>query len=439
MSTSTVAVPQNGSAASLEKPNPNFAFYLFLLGGIAGLTKMILYPVPFGWGYEMVTLAENLAKHSTFANPFPILATGPSAVSPPLYPFFLSLLIRLFGSTQAAALPATLANILVMAFAAALLPRVSWVLFRDAWPGVVAAVFWLFAGQLLPDWDANYTVAALLAYCALIPTAIDRDGFGVNEVLAALVGAALILLNPYSALVFGPYSAWLLVFYRPGRRKRAAIVLCIVFAVMGLTGAVWALRNARSIGSLALRTSFGITLYVSNNDCASPSLYESEQSNCYQLYAPNIDLAEAQKLKQMGEAGYDKMRLEEAKAWIHSHHEPFFRLTYARVANFWFPPLVRSTSLAMRPLALAATWLATLLSIAALAIMGIRRESSLLFIVTVFLIYPLIYYVVISDIRFRYPMLWLTFLCAGYLIVYFGRRVVPSRRRPAGILPNVSA
>jgi uncharacterized membrane protein YqjE len=316
-----------------------------------------------------------------------------------------------------------------MAFAAALLPRVARVLFRDGWPGVIAGLFWLFAGQLLPDWDSNYTVAALLAYCALIPTAIDRDRFGVNEVLAALVGAALILLNPYSVLVFVPYSVWLLVFYRPERRKRAAIVLCIVFVVIGMAGSLWALRNARSIGSFVLRTSFGITLYVSNNNCARPSLYESEQSNCYQLYAPNTDLAEAEKLKQMGEAGYDKMRLDETKAWIRSHHERFLRLTFARVANFWFPPVVRSTSLAMRPFALGATWLATLLSLAGLAIMGIRRESSLLFMGTVFLIYPLMYYVVISDIRFRYPILWLTFLCAGYLIAYFGRCVVLSRRR----------
>jgi hypothetical protein len=419
----------HGAETSVAKPNPNFAFYLFLIGGLVGLTKMALFPVPFGWGYEMVTLAQNLAKHGTFANPFPILATGPSAVSPPLYPFFLSLLIRLFGDTSAATLAATLANILAMAFGAALLPRVSWILFRDAWPGVIAGLFWLFAGQLLPDWDSNYTVAALLAYCALTPTAIDRDRFGVNEVLAPLVGAALILLNPYSVLVFVPYSAWLFVFYRPERRKRAAIVLCIVFVAIGLTGSLWASRNARMIGSFVLRTSFGITLYVSNNDCASPSLYESEQSNCYQRYAANTNLAEAEKLKQMGEAGYDKMRLEETKAWIHSHHEHFLQLTFARLVNFWFPPVVRSTSLAMRPFALGVTWLATLLSIPGLVIMGIRRESSLLFMVTVFLIYPLIYYVVISDIRFRYPILWLTFLCAGYLIVYFGRRV-PLTRRP---------
>jgi hypothetical protein len=418
-----------GAGTTVAKPNPNFAFYLFLLGGVAGLMKMMLFPVPFGWGYEMVTLAVNLAKHGAFANPFPILDTGPSAVSPPLYPFALSLLIRLFGDTHTAALIATLANILVMAFAAALLPRVAWVLFRDAWPGVVAGVFWLFAGQLLPDWDANYTVAALLAYCAVIPTTIDRDGFGVNEALTALVGAALILLNPYSVLVFVPYSVWLLVFYRPKRRKRAAIILCVVFVVIGLTGSLWALRNARAIGSLVLRTSFGITLYVSNNDCASPSLYESEQSNCYQRFAPNINPVEAEKVKQMGEAGYDKMRLEETKVWIRSHREHFLKLTYARVANFWFPPLVRSTSLAMRPFALGATCLATLLSIPALVVMGIRRESSLLLMLTVFLVYPLMYYVVISDIRFRYPVLWLTFLCAGYVIVYLGRRVVLSRRR----------
>jgi len=31
-------------------------------------------------------------------------------------------------------------------------------------------------------------------------------------------------------------------------------------------------------------------------------------------------------------------------------------------------------------------------------------------------VYPPIYYVVVSDVRYRYPVLWLTFLSAGYLL-----------------------
>jgi hypothetical protein len=45
-----------------------------------------------------------------------------------------------------------------------------------------------------------------------------------------------------------------------------------------------------------------------------------------------------------------------------------------------------------------------------------RREAVTGFIAFVLFIYPLMYYVVVSDVRYRYPVLWLSFLAAGYLV-----------------------
>jgi hypothetical protein len=45
------------------------------------------------------------------------------------------------------------------------------------------------------------------------------------------------------------------------------------------------------------------------------------------------------------------------------------------------------------------------------------------FVLAVGAIYPLMYYIVVSDVRYRYPILFLSLLSAGYFI----RQVVVSR------------
>jgi hypothetical protein len=60
-------------------------------------------------------------------------------------------------------------------------------------------------------------------------------------------------------------------------------------------------------------------------------------------------------------------------------------------------------------------WLATALSIPGLIVMARRREPVILFVAAVLLIYPLAYYFVVTDVRYRYPVLWLSLLPAGYV------------------------
>lgn len=61
-----------------------------------------------------------------------------------------------------------------------------------------------------------------------------------------------------------------------------------------------------------------------------------------------------------------------------------------------------------------AIWTITGLSLPGLVLMARRRELVTVFVVAVLAIYPLMYYVVVSDMRCRYPVLWLSLLAAGY-------------------------
>src|ERR1700742_4935239 len=52
-------------------------------------------------GFESAALAQSIADHGEFSNPFYSLNTGPSAHLAPLYPAYLALFIKVFRSDQA--------------------------------------------------------------------------------------------------------------------------------------------------------------------------------------------------------------------------------------------------------------------------------------------------------------------------------------------------
>ena len=77
-------------------------------------------------------------------------------------------------------------------------------------------------------------------------------------------------------------------------------------------------------------------------------------------------------------------------------------------------------------------WLGTIFGLPGLILMARRREPVTKFVLFVSLVYPLMYYIVVSCDRYRYPILWASHLPAGYciaaLIDWIGRvRATPAR------------
>lgn len=388
----------------------NISLLLLIFAGVVGLYDMTTHMVPFGKGFEMVALAQNLARTGSFANPFAVLNTGPSAANPPLYPFLLALLFRVCGSADLVALVATLLNILTNTFTALLLVRISEMFYDDMRPGVVAAVLWILSTRLMPCWDVGLTILLLLIFCLNSGAKVGKSGFAISALISGVLAGALLLLNPSMILIFIPWMAWS-AYHARKTMKQAIGYSCIVCGILGATGAAWEVRNHAQLGKFLIRTNLGISLYSSNNDCAEPSFIASEANNCLATHHPNTSLAEARLVASLGEVNYDRMRGDSAKAWIRAHPEQFFRLTLARIRDFWFPVpgeyLFKS----------AVIWFGTLLSIPGLLWMMRKRAAVTSFVITALVIYPAVYYVVLSDIRYRMPVLWLSFLPAGYFLV----------------------
>ncbi len=406
------AAPMAGTRPERD-PVSQICFYLFGLSVIAGIVQFS-NPVPFGPGFEMVAVGRNLAINGSFGNPFLVLDTGPTAVNPPLYPFFLSLLFKLSDTPAFVAIIATIVQIVTNALAASWLPRLTLLAIGSIVPGVFASLLWLASVRLMPAWDASYTAAGLILFCLYTASAVRTERMAGAVGVSGLLAGALLLLNPSSLFVLLPWLGYL-VFSRTYQTKRALRFGFIVLAIMCIPTACWMLRNWMVLGSPVLRTNLGMTLYVSNNDCAQPSILESGSAGCYQKNHPNEDRFQAETLRSHGEVAYDKDRVAESLHWIQSNPMRFRYLTVQRLRQFWFPQLVG----AVVPVYLI--WFGTVLSVPGLLLMAWRREAAAAFLAAVFLLFPLLYYVVVSDVRYRYPILWLSFIAAGNALYSIGQ------------------
>lgn len=401
--------PTERDPATVHAPGEQYSFFFLVLGGIAGIINMATGVMPFGEGNETYALASNLVHHGAFADPLYVLHSGPSAASPPLFPLFLALILKVFGDSNLALLVATCGTIFANAMTAALLPRVSELFFDNPIPGVIASGFWLLSAQLIPVWDVNYTTAAILAFFLLSASALSRRNSGLPGLCTGLFAGVLLLLNPMTTLIFTPWLAYLFIFRSPSL-KHAAQFCCVAVATTALVVLPWILRNHLEVGASVVRTGLGLNLYISNNDCSQTSMYEDLHNGCAARYEPNMNVKEASAVRDLGEVGYDRARLATTRVWIRNHRYRFVHLTAARFLTFWFPQKED------HPVKAVSIWIATALSFPGLILMAFRRLRITLFIFTVLAVYPLLYYVVISEVRFRYPVLCLSLLAAGYLL-----------------------
>jgi hypothetical protein len=316
-------------------------------------------------------------------------------------------LIKLFGLSPLFVLVASLSNVLANALIAALMPWLSRVFYHDATPGIFAGVLWLFSMRLLPQWDVSYTVLGLVLFLLLSAATIERTSRApLWAGLAGLIAGLLVLANPATGMVAMPWILFL-VWSRRVPFQHALRYGSVLVAVMGLCNLPWVIRNYTLWHEPVLRTNFGMTIYSSNNDCAQSSLYRNMANGCYQSTHPVLSDKESQLLKDLGELEYDRKRTADTFAWIRSHPNRFGQLTVARAIEFWFPDGLTGT--------LYAFWLSTILFVPGLIVMARRREPVTAFVLFVSLVYPLMYYIVVSCDRYRYPILWASHLPAGYV------------------------
>jgi hypothetical protein len=94
--------------------------------------------------------------------------------------------------------------------------------------------------------------------------------------------------------------------------------------------------------------------------------------------------------------------------WIRTHPKRFAVLTLRRFVEFWYPPHA------------SGIWIITSLSGLGLLLLLARKDPVGGFLVAVLATFPGIYYVIESNVRYRYPILWVSLLMAGYALAALG-------------------
>src|SRR5580692_3717044 len=384
---------------------------------------------------ESGNIAASLASGHGFSSPFRI-ETGPTAWMPPLYPWLLAGIFRVFGvRSYASFLAAVGLNILCSAFTCIPIyfagKRMSGITVA-----AVAAWLWAFFPNTILNtfesmWEAS--LAALLAAIILWATLTiekserwrDWVGYGLLWGVTLLTNVTLISLLP---LLLG----WL------GCRRRKAFFSAhgsegfvkatfskpvFAFGIAVLCCVPWTIRNYAVFHRIVpMRSTLGLQMWIGNN--------ENPQEAWKEELHPIFNSAERARYIRMGEIEYMQEKQREAIEFILGHPTRDVRQFARRFIGTWsggaptpLQDFVRTPGLWFRGVLLF-NFLAAIGATAGIVVLW-KQRSAYLFPIAVFpVIFPWAYYLTLVVPRYRLPIdPAVMLLTAVALHAVFGRQI----------------
>jgi 4-amino-4-deoxy-L-arabinose transferase-like glycosyltransferase len=352
----------------------------------------------FGFGWEMGRIGRAIAEGNGFSNPFDLL-TGPTAWEPPIYPYLIGGVFKLFGIySHASALVLLTINSIFSA-----LTCIPIFLIAKRCFGEKVAVWSAWTWALLPYviywctrwvWETSLSALLIALIFWLALTMTERDGlkpwilFGVLWGIAALNSPVLLAFLPASGL-----WAW---YHRAKRGKPSlggvALASVIFFACL----APWLVRNHRAFGQYVfLRSNFGAELRMGNGTGADGTWM-------WYLH-PTQNILALREYARMGELPYVAMRKQQAIAWIKEDPVRFLWVSFKKFVYYWagvpktsnFPPPEVKNALFLASSILCFWGLARALR---------RRKPGAWLFFWLILCYPFVYYIVFPHARYRHPI-----------------------------------
>lgn len=352
--------------------------------------------------WEAEAIAWSLATKGQFADPY-ALPTGPTAHHPPLYPFLVGTMWRIFGLGTAGGHASWIMGLTLAALQCALLP---WLAVRLG-VGLAAGVIVGVGSAVVPQWPPFLEPPTALALGLLMVAFRRRWTAGVGTVsqsllLGAGAGLAFHLQPALLTVVLGclAFELWLLRKTRAWRHSAAVALAAALVCVP------WTWRNYTVLdGVFFMRSNFGLELRVGNHPGAVADIEDMTRS--VDSLHPRLSSTEALRVRELGEAAYMREAGAKARAWIAGHPGTYARLTGQRALAFW----TRYNNEALY--AVPAT-LATLLGIlgAVRVLRGVTAPERAVLLIPL-LTYPLVYYFVDYLPRYRMPVIWIVYLFAA--------------------------
>jgi 4-amino-4-deoxy-L-arabinose transferase-like glycosyltransferase len=358
----------------------------------------------FGFGFEMGRVGRSIALGQGFSNPYGG-NTGPSAWEPPLYPYLIGGVFKVFGVYSDASawillsinsFFATLTTIPVFLIAqrtfgsrVARWSAMAWALNPYIW---YWSIHWI--------WDTTFTplvltLIFLLSMRMASPETQQSQAwrewilFGILWGVGALANPAMLAFLPFCGLWIWKRR------YHSGLVSFGGVVLSsfVFFLVLS----PWLVRNYEVFGRFVfIRDDFGLQFRLGNNKLADGMLIATLQ--------PNLNKLEFEKFASLGEIGYEAECKRLAFEWIRNNPGPFAVISMKRFFYYW--------NGVPRPTDSRLPWdfrSSLFLASSVLAIWGLglalrkKRPGAWLFAGLV-LTYPTVYYFVFPHARYRHPI-----------------------------------
>jgi len=360
----------------------------------------------------------SLYKTCQLRDPYAALPTGVSAHAAPGFPIFVAAIYCVFGDGIPGSRALVFAEAFCIVLQIALIPLVVQAMGAPPVAGFIAGLFAIAGVQRSPEWEANYA-SVLLMLATLVGLRYWRPPgvpLGRRWALASGLGilwGAILLTAPSAATV---WLTWLAVAAWLGGKQELRYAWLPILLLPVVLMLPWTIRNYRVLGGFVpLRSNLGLELRVSNNPCAAVSVKENIRTGCY--HHPNMDAYEARKVFQDGEVQYNRAQMAEALSWIRQKPGSAAALSVQRVLRFWFPSDIGSPVNALLSkqnwLSTWGVYLATILSLPGIVFLFRENRAGAFTCATFLLCYPLTFYFLQHDPRYRVPILWVTFILAG--------------------------
>ena len=368
------------------------------------ISAQVLSIVPFQT--ETGHIAYSIASGKGYSSPFQ-RDSGPTAWLAPVYPYILAGIFKLFGIYSLPSFFAALSlNIL---FSAGACVPIFYTGKRIAGIGVGSAAAWLWAifpnAVIIPfEWIWDTCLSALLVATLLWATLELAESRRVRDwsFYGLLWGFAL-LTNPAIALLFPELLVW--AAYRIRDRAHAASWLMrpVLAAALALLCCLpWTIRNYVQFHKfIPLRSNFAFELYIGNNEN-----YDDQHRSRPGAITQDREIF---RYLHMGETAFMEEEKRKAEAFIVEHPRIELWLISQRFVDFWTgtsSPLAafrQADSLWLR-LILVCNDLAPLCAFLGVIVLLATKNSYALPVVAIPILFPLLYYVTHTSLRYRHPI-----------------------------------
>jgi hypothetical protein len=378
----------------------------------------------FAFGWEMGRVGQAIAEGKGFSNPYGA-QTGPTAWEPPLYPYLIGGVFKLFGiySNTSAFVLLTINSL----FSA--LTCIPIFLIARQTIGEKVAVWSAWIWALLPyvmywsvHWIWDTTLSPLLL--SLIFLAALRLGespasrrlwiqFGILWGLTALA-------NP-STLSFLPVCL-LWVWYRRSSHGRGSIFgMVAALVIMAACLSPWLVRNFTTFGRFVfVRDDFGLQLRLGNGPYADGLLMAYLQ--------PNLNVYEMERFRRLGELRYAEECKRQAFDFIREHPGRFALISAKRFVYYWAGAPKPNEGPALTALRSSLFLASSVLALWGLGRALQKRKSGAWLFALLLLSYPTVYYLVYPHARYRHVIEPELLILAVFLVLEAERK--PIRKQP---------